>query len=563
METEDFIDLSASSNSGCKSESGDLHKSDCEPSDANPEPVNSQAEEEKLNEMVGSSKVDIESGDSQPLLATEMDKDLIRGSSLLQVSVELSETTAVAEEVSCFDSRIETENGGLSILDKQPKKRDGSPLSNSISSVKKAKITVDAQQSSVNVMYNSLTRESKQKLEELLQHWSEWHAQHCASSYNSDKVLESGELTYFPALRVGLDSTSAVSFWMDDRPRSSESTPLDSNSVPLYDRGYSLCLSSTDGKSNLQEGMEIVDASRCFNCGSYSHSLKDCPKPRDNAAVNNARKQHKSRRNQNASSRNPTRYYQTSPRGKYDGLRPGVLDAETRQLLGVGELDPPPWLNRMREIGYPPGYLDVEDEDQPSGIVIFGEEENKEETEDGEILETECPDPPRKMSVEFPGINAPIPKNADEKRWAAGPSFDLSRNHRSHHRSNCSSEHTSRDHRYEHRFRDFRDDFPPGTEPGFGPSSSSSYRYNDYDSSYRGSPSYGRSISDRSRRSPLVHEGSLNHGSYGSVLRSPPNRLLPPENYRSGSSGRWDYDNGDDLNYNSSSYRMDHHRGWR
>lgn len=82
--------------------------------------------------------------------------------------------------------------------------------------------------------------------------------------------------------------------------------------------------------------LEIGDASRCFNCSSYGHSLKECPKPRDTKAVNTARKQHNSRRNQNASSRNPTRYYQDSPKGKYDGLRPGVLDAETRKLLGLG-----------------------------------------------------------------------------------------------------------------------------------------------------------------------------------------------------------------------------------
>lgn len=81
--------------------------------------------------------------------------------------------------------------------------------------------------------------------------------------------------------------------------------------------------------------LEVVEGSRCFNCGSYNHALKDCPKPRDNIAVNNARKQHKSRRNQNPSSRNPTRYYQNSPGGKYDGLKPGTLDSETRQLLGL------------------------------------------------------------------------------------------------------------------------------------------------------------------------------------------------------------------------------------
>lgn len=79
-----------------------------------------------------------------------------------------------------------------------------------------------------------------------------------------------------------------------------------------------------------------MDGSRCFNCGSYNHALKDCLKPRDNAAVNNARKQHKAKRNQNSISRNPTRYYQDTPGGKFDGLRPGNLDPETRKLLGLG-----------------------------------------------------------------------------------------------------------------------------------------------------------------------------------------------------------------------------------
>lgn len=79
-----------------------------------------------------------------------------------------------------------------------------------------------------------------------------------------------------------------------------------------------------------------MDTSRCFNCGSYSHALKDCPKPRDSVAVNNARKEHKSKKNQHANSRNSTRYYQSSRGGKYEGLTPGVLDVETRQLLGLG-----------------------------------------------------------------------------------------------------------------------------------------------------------------------------------------------------------------------------------
>ncbi|CAI9758744.1 unnamed protein product [Fraxinus pennsylvanica] len=277
----------------------------------------------------------------------------------------------------------------------------------------------------------------------------------------------------------------------------------------------------------------MLDNSRCFNCGSYSHALKECPKPRDNVTINNARKQHKNRRNQHSISRNPTRYFHSSPGGKYDGLRPGVLDSDTRKLLGLGEFDPPPWFNRMREIGYPPGYLDPDDEDQPSGITIFADEATKEETEEGEILDPTVAEPSRKMSVKYPGINAPIPENADERPWAAGSSSYIVSRHGSYREYNHSSEKLSRRHYHQQRWSsDFEDDGPPGVDPGSRPSNYS-HKYGGYDSSYSSpsarsspsihrSPSYGRSLSDRGRRSPLVQDGSSNYGQYGTAHSSSP-----------------------------------------
>ncbi|KAL7245449.1 hypothetical protein ACSBR2_000726 [Camellia fascicularis] len=554
MQSEDLIDLPAPSNSGCKSESGELRNCNCEPSDADSQPSSVEVKKDKQNGEISGTEVDVSNGDSQLLPAAEMDGDLIGSSSVLQVSVKLNESVAVSDEVNSFSSRSRTENGCLTVQDGSPitsYKRDGSPVSNSISGVKKARMTADEQQPSVRVMYNSLTRGSKRKLGQLLQQWSEWHAQHFSSSHVSNEVLESGEETYFPALHVGLDNPSAVSFWMDNQPMNQQNNkefiPLDSKSVPLYDRGYSFGLTLTDGSNKLEGGLEIIDASRCFNCGSYNHSLKDCPKPRDNVAVNNARNKLKSKRNPNVGSRNPTRYYQDSPRGKYDGLKPGVLDAETRQLLGLGELDPPPWLNRMRELGYPPGYLDHDNEDQPSGIKIFGDEETKEETEDGEILDTDYPERPKKKSIEFPGINAPIPENADERRWTDGPS------NRSHRRSNYSSESVSRGQYHEQRrSRDFRDEGPPGCDPGYYATSSIfSPRYGGYDSIYsshshsaRGniskprSPTFGRSLSDTGRWSPSAYEDAPTSSSYNSVPFSPLNRLFSPHNHGSA----WDDD---------------------
>lgn len=38
------------------------------------------------------------------------------------------------------------------------------------------------------------------------------------------------------------------------------------------------------------------------------------------------------------------------------GLQAGQLAEETREALGLGPLDPPPWLDKMRQLGYPPMY---------------------------------------------------------------------------------------------------------------------------------------------------------------------------------------------------------------
>ncbi|KAL1208793.1 hypothetical protein V5N11_009307 [Cardamine amara subsp. amara] len=293
------------------------------------------------------------------------------------------------------------------------------------SGVKRRRTTSEEQQPSVHVTYKHLTRASKQKLESLLQQWSEWEAEQDSLSEDQEQVLESGDETYFPALRVGLQKISSVSFWFDCQTSLNSSkkfVPVESSTTPLYNRGFTIGLDSANGSNNSEGGLEIIDdPPRCFNCGGYSHSIRECPKPFDRSAVSIARRQHKSKRNQTPGSRLPSRYYQSPQVGKYDGLKPGSLDPETRQLLGLKELDPPPWLHRMLEIGYPPGYLDVED-DHISGITIFGEEETKEEeevnAEEGEILESSSlQEPKKKMTVGFPGINAPIPENADMRLW--------------------------------------------------------------------------------------------------------------------------------------------------
>ncbi|KAH9616904.1 hypothetical protein KSS87_002887 [Heliosperma pusillum] len=423
------------------------------------------------------------------------------------------DTRVEKKETNAKSDNLPSENGGMM-----------EPPGTNVACVKRTRATFDDQQASVQVKYFGLSRESKQKLEELLREWSEWHAQNSSQRQDEYGVSENGEETYFPALDIGTGKNSAVSFWLENdirKPGDKDFVPVEDASVPLYDRGFALGSISADGSSNLEGGTEFLDAPRCFNCSSYSHSLRECPKPRNNDAVNNSRKQLKSKRNQTASMRNPVRYYQDTPSGKFEGLKPGSLDAETRRLLGLGESDPPPWLNRMREIGYPPGYLEPEDEKLPSGITIFADEEVKDDKEDGEILEAELGDTPKKMSVNYPGLNAPIPKNADEKNWAARPSNPDRYRNGDNSRSTHSSESNIR------RFRektniDFKED-PLGFDrssryaPRYGDhdSNSSSRSWRDEDSRLR-SPTYGRSTGERGRKDPLESEDSLAYSLYSS-----------------------------------------------
>lgn len=173
---------------------------------------------------------------------------------------------------------------------------------------------------------------------------------------------------------------------------------------------------------------------------------------------------------------------------------------------------------------------DTDTEDQPSGITIFGDETSKDESEEGEILDASYAEPSRKMTVEFPGINAPVPENADERLWVPNSSSSNLSRYSSHQRYTQPSEISStRGYRSEQRWsRDWDDEGPPGSEPGTSPSLSNHFhRYGDVDSGYRplsprASPStpwssnYARSLSDRGRRSPLHRDGSPSYGYYGS-----------------------------------------------
>lgn len=115
------------------------------------------------------------------------------------------------------------------------------------------------------------------------------------------------------------------------------------------------------------------------------------------------------------------------------------------------------------------------------------------ESEDGEILEKASPPEPQMIkTVEFPGINAPLPENADEWLWEATPYKSSSSS-----RSGRWQQRTSRGH-------DYRDDGSLGVEsssypPRYGSRNDYGYESKDYRSRSR-SPGVDRYVSERSKK---------------------------------------------------------------
>ncbi|KAJ0067705.1 hypothetical protein NL108_010005, partial [Boleophthalmus pectinirostris] len=174
--------------------------------------------------------------------------------------------------------------------------------------------------------------------------------------------------------------------------------------VPVYQQVFNQVI-GTDGQD-----IEMKDKrpkSMCFNCGCGGHQLRDCPKPKDMAAINERRKEFNQNNNQ---AMQGNRYHADEVEERFSKYKPGVM----RQLLsalGIDNCTLPPLIYRMRQLGYPPGWL-KEAEMENSGLALY----DGNVSHDGSSTED-----PQRVSydvsklVDFPGFNVATPhKMKDE-----------------------------------------------------------------------------------------------------------------------------------------------------
>ncbi|XP_078237929.1 zinc finger CCHC domain-containing protein 8 isoform X2 [Pogona vitticeps] len=151
--------------------------------------------------------------------------------------------------------------------------------------------------------------------------------------------------------------------------------------IPKYQQVFTQIL-SLDGQE-IQVKTKRPKA-HCFNCGSEDHQMKDCSQPRNAARISEKRKQFLDACGEAGNPNFQQRYHADEIEERFGRFRPGIISEELQDALGVTENTLPPFIYRMRQLGYPPGWL-KEAEMEKSGLTLYdgkaspGNEPNEEE----------------------------------------------------------------------------------------------------------------------------------------------------------------------------------------
>ncbi|KAG8222271.1 hypothetical protein J437_LFUL001469 [Ladona fulva] len=189
-----------------------------------------------------------------------------------------------------------------------------------------------------------------------------------------------------------------------------DNTPTTKNDidVPTYNQHFTDVLKEKDeevkeGQSKPGPGLNV-----CFNCGG-SHVLSDCSQPKDYAAINKNRRMYMAKRNAGSNTKSNLRYH-VDEEQRFAHLKPGKISKELSEALGLKGDELPLHIYKMRQYGYPPGWLENARVSY-SGISLFGSGGQvvaHPEDEEGEIIADGSRDKfDSNKIIDFPGFNVP------------------------------------------------------------------------------------------------------------------------------------------------------------
>ncbi|ETE64312.1 Zinc finger CCHC domain-containing protein 8, partial [Ophiophagus hannah] len=188
---------------------------------------------------------------------------------------------------------------------------------------------------------------------------------------------------------------------------------------------------SLDGQE-IQVKSKSRPKSHCFNCGSEDHQMKDCPQPRNAARINEKRKAFMEACGETGSPNFQQRYHADEVEERFGRFKPGIISEELQDALGVTEKTLPPFIYRMRQLGYPPGWL-KEAEMEKSGLTLYdGKASPSSEAEEESHQQNPRVTYDLSKLINYPGFNMSTPSGVADANLKSRPKRPPSR-HSSHH----------------------------------------------------------------------------------------------------------------------------------
>jgi hypothetical protein len=236
-----------------------------------------------------------------------------------------------------------------------------------------------------------------------------------------------------PGLPFHIDTDPAGKKQEQDEEEEEETSSAGDQLEIVYLAAMDTVLEKKDEKASKEEEEEEEGASSpppalargnsCFNCRG-DHMLVDCPEPRDGRAIARNRRERAAAAGPASSS---ARYHLDEPQ-RFGHIMPGTeLSRRLRNALDLRSNQLPSYVYRMRQLGYPPGWL-KEAEIRDSGVALYltGEQSAHVKSEEGEVDQNEQKDEECQYDydklVAWPGFNAPPPADfRDDSRYYRCP----------------------------------------------------------------------------------------------------------------------------------------------
>jgi zinc finger CCHC domain-containing protein 8 len=167
--------------------------------------------------------------------------------------------------------------------------------------------------------------------------------------------------------------------------------------IPIYEQVFFTALPCDEENSKIR----VRRGKACFNCGCIGHNVSDCPEPQNLARVEAKRKEFMNKFSSPFAKF--SRYHFDEKR--FGAFKPGVISDKLREALGIGDNEVPPYIYKMRMLGYPPGYIPSVNS---STLVLYDADGNVDNYM-MEDLDEDDENTRENLFVKYPGFNCSLP----------------------------------------------------------------------------------------------------------------------------------------------------------